>query len=376
LEMALESLSKGNYPHFMLKEIYEQVQSVVNTMRGRINFANGHVQMGGFLVKSHRNALLSARRIMFIACGTSLNACIAVRPLFDELAGCPTAIENASDFLDRSPKIFRDDVCFFVSQSGETADVLRALEYCRDAGAVLVGMTNTVGSSISRLTHFGAHLNCGPEIGVASTKAFSSQIVALTLISLMLAEDSVSLQPRRTAILKGLENLSADIDKALRMTEEKIKKVAASFVSARSLLIIGRGFQYATCLEAALKVKELSYIHTEGINAGELKHGPLALIDETIPVIVICTKDHLVDRSRAAVQQIRARNGKPIVILSDPDPEVEALAEEVIRVPSTVDCLQVLINAIPMQLLAYHVAVMRGNDVDCPRNLAKSVTVQ
>lgn len=376
LELALESLSKGNYSHFMLKEIHEQVQSVVNAMRGRINFAEGSIKMGGFLPKSNRNALLSARRIMFIACGTSLNACIAVRPLFDELAGCPTAVENASDFLDRSPRIFRDDVCFFVTQSGETADVLRALEYCRDAGAVLCGATNTVGSSVSRMTHFGAHLNCGPEIGVASTKAFTSQIVVLTLLALMLADDSISHKPRRDAIIRGLEQLSGNIDQCLRMTEEIVKKVAASFVSAKSLLIIGRGYQYATCLEAALKVKELSYIHTEGINAGELKHGPLALIDENIPVIVICTNDHLVERSRAAVHQIRARNGKPIVILSEPDPEIEALAEEIIRVPATVDCLQVIINAIPMQLLAYHVAVLRGNNVDCPRNLAKSVTVQ
>lgn len=376
MELELESLSKGQYAHFMLKEIYEQVASVVNTMRGRVNFATGEVRLGGFLPKSNRSAVLNARRIMFIACGTSLNSCMAVRPLFDELCECPTAIENASDFLDRSPKIFRDDVCFFVSQSGETADVLRAMEYCKEAGAVLVGLTNTVGSSISRYSNFGAHLNCGPEIGVASTKAFSSQIVVLTLIALMLCDDSIKHSKRRAEILRGLEQLSGNIDLALRQTETKVKEVAASLIDARSFLIIGRGYQYSTCLEAALKVKELSYIHTEGINAGELKHGPLALIDETIPVVVICTKDHLVERSRAAVQQIRARKGKPIVILSDADPEVEALAEVVIRVPATVDCLQVLVNTIPMQLLAYHVAVLRGNNVDCPRNLAKSVTVQ
>jgi glucosamine--fructose-6-phosphate aminotransferase (isomerizing) len=253
---------------------------------------------------------------------------------------------------------------------------LRCLEWCRDAGATLIGFTNVVGSSISRTTHYGAHLNCGPEIGVASTKAFTSQIVVMTLLALMLCEDSRAQQARRAAIIQGLNTLSANIGVALKETEPVIRRIAERLVNAKSVLVLGRGYQYATCLEAALKIKELTYIHTEGLNAGELKHGPLALIDENIPVIVICTRDALAERSRAAVQQIKARNGRPIVVLSEPDPEVEALAEEIIRVPATVDCLQVLVNTVPLQLLAYHLAVLRGNNVDCPRNLAKSVTVQ
>ena len=280
------------------------------------------------------------------------------------------------DFIDRAPRMFRDDICIFVSQSGETADTLRAMEHCKKFGAVLVGFTNTVGSAISRQTDFGAHLNCGPEIGVASTKAFTSQIVTMTLLALLLCEDSREAAPRREQVLKGLQELPAVLAKCLAATEPLVKEIGERMADAKSVLVLGRGYQHAIGLEAALKIKELTYIHTEGINAGELKHGPLALIDEHITVIIICTTDALIDRVRAAVQQIRARNGRPIVMLSQPDPEVEALADVVLRVPSTVDCLQPIVNVIPLQLLAYHTAVARGNNVDCPRNLAKSVTVQ
>jgi glucosamine--fructose-6-phosphate aminotransferase (isomerizing) len=374
LEVALESLSRGGYPHFMLKEIFEQTESVFNSMRGRVNFGNGKVSLGGF--NNQRKTLRSARRLMFISCGTSLNACIAMRPLFDELCQVPIAVENASDFLDRSPSIFRDDVCIFVSQSGETADTLRALEYCRDRGAILVGFTNTVGSSISRQTDFGAHLNCGVEVGVASTKAFTSQIVAMTLLALLIADDSVSLAQRRLDIIHELSALSGKIADCLKLVDEKMKALALRLKSEKSVLVLGRGYQYAACLEAALKIKELTYIHTEGINSGELKHGPLALIDENIPVIVMATKDALIDRARSAVQQINARKGKVIAVISEADPEIEAVADTIIRVPGTTDCLQCILNIIPMQLLAYHLAVARGNNVDCPRNLAKSVTTQ
>lgn len=374
LELELEALTKGNYAHFMLKEIFEQVETVVSSMRGRVNWDTSEVKMGGFM--KNKRLLKTARRLLFISCGTSLNACIAVRPLFDELVGVPTAVENASDFLDRKPKVFRDDVCIFVSQSGETADTLRAMEHCREYGSVLVGFTNTVGSAISRQTDFGAHLNCGPEIGVASTKAFTSQIVTLTLMALMLCDDSIELKARRAEILKGLNSLSSDVANCLQTTEPLIRDLAERMFDAKSVLVLGRGYQFATSLEAALKIKELSYIHTEGLNAGELKHGPLALIDENIVVIIICTKDALIERVRAAVQQIRARNGKPIVLLSEADPEVEELADTVVRVPQTTDCLQSIVNVVPLQLLAYHTACKRGNNVDCPRNLAKSVTVQ
>ena len=375
IETELESLTKGKFPHYMLKEIYEQVETVVGSMRGRLDFQTSKVKLGGFSREKAR-FLYSARRFVFISCGTSLNACMAVRPLFDELAPCPIMVENASDFLDRKPKIFRDDVCIFVSQSGETADTLRAMEHCQTNGAVLVGFTNTVGSTISRSTDFGAHLNCGPEIGVASTKAFTSQIVCLCLFALLMAEDSIELQKRRNEIIEQLSTLSANVAQTLAASDEPIKKLALQLAQAKSLLVLGRGYQYPTAMEAALKVKELTYIHTEGINAGELKHGPLALIDEHIPVVIICTKDAIIERVRSAVQQIKARNGRPVVVLSESDPELEALAETVIRVPQTVDCLQSVINVIPMQLLAYRVAVARGNNVDCPRNLAKSVTTE
>lgn len=375
LEIAVESMSKGHYAHFMLKEICEQTESVMNSMRGRVNFQQHKVLLGGF---SDRNVetIISSRRIIFISCGTSLNACLAVRPLFDQLLQLPVMVENASDFLDRMPHIFRDDVCVFVSQSGETADTLRALEYCQSKGATMVGFTNTVGSSISRLTHFGAHLNCGVEVGVASTKAYTSQIVVLVLAAVLLSDDSRRLLPRRIEVTDALSRLSSDVSDCLRMVSDKVKQLAAKLVNAKSVLVIGRGYQYATCLEAALKIKELTYIHTEGINSGELKHGPLALIDENIPVIIFCTKDAHMDRARSAIQQVKARKGKPIAIISERDEEVEQAADEVITVPATIDCLQCIINVIPMQLLAYELAVLRGNNVDCPRNLAKSVTTQ
>jgi glucosamine--fructose-6-phosphate aminotransferase (isomerizing) len=374
LEMELEALTKGSYPHFMLKEIHEQVRTVVNSMRGRVNWETGKVLLGGF--DQNRGILKTARRIVFISCGTSLNACIAVRPLFDELADCPIAVENASDFLDRKPRMFRDDVVVFVSQSGETADTLRAMEHCSSFGCTLVGFTNTVGSAISRKTHFGAHLNCGLEIGVASTKAFTSQIVTMTLMALMLCDDSIQLAPRRKEILDGLSALSDNIKETLASTTAAVAEIASRVKDAKSVLVLGRGYQFATGLEAALKIKELTYVHTEGMNAGELKHGPLALIDENICVIIICTHDALIERVRSAVQQVKARGGRPIVVLSKEDREIEALADSVIRVPATVDCLQSIVNVVPLHLVAYHTAVLRGNNVDCPRNLAKSVTVQ
>jgi glucosamine--fructose-6-phosphate aminotransferase (isomerizing) len=332
------------------------------------------VKLGGF--NTNKRLLQFARRLLFIACGTSLNACLAVRGTFDELCNLPVQVENSSDFLDRRPPIFRDDVCIFVSQSGETADTLRALEYCRDNGAILVGFTNVVGSSISRQTMFGAHLNAGPEIGVASTKAYTSQIITMTLLALLLSEDLVSKQQRRKEIVQGLFHLPMLISQTLATTDGKILALAKKLKDAPSVITLGRGFQYATCLEAALKIKELSYVHTEGMNSGELKHGPLALIDENLPVIMMCTKDSLLDRSLSAAQQVKARKGRPIAIVSQSDAEIEAVADEIIVVPQSIDCLQGIVNIVPMQLLAYHMALLRGNNVDCPRNLAKSVTTQ
>ncbi|EPY28389.1 glucosamine--fructose-6-phosphate aminotransferase (isomerizing) [Angomonas deanei] len=376
LEMTLESLSKGNYDHFMLKEIYEQSESVVSTMRGRVDFSKNTAHLGGFTETNIRN-VLSSRRILFISCGTSLNSCNAVRPLWEELIDIPVTVENASDFIDREPQIRRDDTCIFVSQSGETADTLTALKHCRAGGALCIGVTNVVGSSISRGTDFGAHLNAGVEVGVASTKAYTSQVVLMTVVALLLSRDSVSRQERRESIFIGLASLSKVISETLRDTFEPIKDVAKHLKDAKSVLVLGRGYDFSTCMEGALKIKELSYVHTEGINSGELKHGPLALIDENIPVVAVCTKDKHFEKSKAAIQQIHARKGRIIAIstVSD-DEELKASTESVLQVPQTVDCIQPIINVIPLQLLAYFMALERGNNVDCPRNLAKSVTVQ
>lgn len=291
LEMELAEIMKGSFAHFMQKEIFEQPESVVNTMRGRINFDQSRVQLGG--LKAYVHIMRRARRLMFIACGTSYHSCLATRAIFEELTELPVMTELASDFLDRRCPIFRDDVCFFVSQSGETADTLMALRYCLERGALCVGVTNAVGTTISRETHCGVHINAGPEVGVASTKAYTSQYIALTLIALQLSEDRVSMEPRRREIIQGLSRLPDAIKKVLGQ-DEQLKQMAQQVLfKEKSLLIMGRGYQNATCLEGALKIKEVSYMHSEGILAGELKHGPLALVDENMPVILIMTKESI-----------------------------------------------------------------------------------
>lgn len=287
----------------------------------------------------------------------------------------PAQIDLASDFLDRKSPIFRDDVCVFVSQSGETADTILAMRYCLERGALCVGITNTVGSSISRETHCGVHINAGPEIGVASTKAYTSQYIALVMMALQLSEDRLSMTERRNSIIDGLYRLPGQIKEVLA-EDAKLQELAANTLSKeRSLLLMGRGYQNATCLEGALKIKEISYMHSEGILAGELKHGPLALVDENMPVILIMTKDSLYPKVQSALQQVSARKGKPIIICNDGDDDLQS-KYKTIRVPQNVDCLQGLLNIVPLQLLSYHLAVIQGVDVDFPRNLAKSVTVE
>eukprot|EP00659_Diplonema_papillatum_P016528 gene16528-25353_t len=373
LEMELENVIKGDYAHFMQKEIFEQPESIVNTMRGRIDFAAKVVNLGGF--KGTTGDLIRrASRLVFIACGTSYYSALAARSLFEELVEIPVSVELASDFLDRLPPVFRGDVCCFVSQSGETADTLRCLEYCKEKRALTVGFCNTVGSSIARLTDCGVHINAGAEIGVASTKAYTSQVACFIMTALLLSADSLSKRARRESIFEGMACISDTMRAALQL-DGRMQQLAQSLVNERSILLMGRGYQYPICLEGALKVKELAYIHTEGILAGELKHGPLALIDENMPVIMMAAKDSLYPKVKSSLQQILSRKGKPIVFLSEPDEEMGA-AHETILLPKTVDCLQPLINVIPLQLLAYHLAVLRGHDVDCPRNLAKSVTTE
>jgi len=373
LKVAIEQIMKGNFKSYMQKEIFEQPESVVNTMRGRVNFDTNQVVLGG--LKEHMNEIRRCRRLLFIACGTSFHSAIATRQLLEELTELPVMVELASDFLDRSTPIFRDDVCFFISQSGETADTLNALRYCRQRGALIVGITNVVGSTISRESHCGVHVNAGPEIGVASTKAYTSQFIALVLFGLMMCEDRISLQERRKAIILGLKELPDKIKKVLEM-DNRILELAKELHTEKSLLVMGRGYNYATCLEGALKIKELTYMHSEGILAGELKHGPLALIDEAMPVLMVCTRDSVFTKCVNALQQVKARHGRPIIICNENDEETKMQADKFIDIPIAPDCLQGILAVIPMQLLSFHIAVMRGYDVDCPRNLAKSVTVE
>ncbi|XP_054707583.1 glutamine--fructose-6-phosphate aminotransferase [isomerizing] 2-like isoform X1 [Uloborus diversus] len=373
LKMAIQEIMKGSFSTFMQKEIFEQPQSVINTMRGRVNLDAEIVVLGG--IKDFIPEIKRCRRIIMIGCGTSYHSAVATRQAVEELTELPVMVELASDFLDRNTPIFRDDVCFFISQSGETADTLIALRYCKQRGALIVGVTNTVGSSICRESHCGIHINCGPEIGVASSKAYTSQFLSLVMFALVMSEDRISMQSRRSEIIRGLRSLPKQIEEVLKLDDE-VLKLSKELYQQKSVLIMGRGYNHATCLEGALKIKELTYMHSEGILAGELKHGPLALIDDAMPVIMIITKDPVYTKCMNALQQVIARGGKPIIIGDKGDSETQKHAFSFLEVPHTVDCLQGILTVIPLQLLSYHIAVLRGCNVDCPRNLAKSVTVE
>lgn len=373
LKMEIQQIMKGNYDYFMLKEIFEQPESVVNTMRGRMRFDSKTVVLGG--IKDYIPEIKRCRRLMLIGCGTSYHSAVATRQLLEELTELPVMVELASDFLDRNTPIFRDDVCFFISQSGETADSLMALRYCKQRGALIVGITNTVGSSICRESHCGVHINAGPEIGVASTKAYTSQFISLVMFALVMSEDRLSLQQRRLEIIHALSKLADQIRDVLKL-DPKVQELAKDLYQHKSLLIMGRGYNFATCLEGALKVKELTYMHSEGIMAGELKHGPLALVDDSMPVLMIVLRDPVYVKCMNALQQVTSRKGCPIIICEEGDVETKSFSSRSLEIPRTVDCLQGILTVIPMQLLSYHIAVLRGCDVDCPRNLAKSVTVE
>lgn len=378
LEMEVEQIKKGNYEHYMQKEIHEQPDSLTMTMRGRL--IRGALKPKGVLLgglKDHLKTIRRSRRIIFIGCGTSYNAALASRPIVEELSGVPVTMEIASDLLDRQGPIYREDTAIFVSQSGETADTLQALEYARANGALCVGITNTVGSAIARGTHCGVHINAGCEIGVASTKAYTSQIAVIIMLSLALGDDSLANQRRREDIIDDLFKLPRKVQDVLKLDHE-MKELATLLMDEQSLLVFGRGYNYATALECALKVKEVSLMHSEGILAGEMKHGPLALVDETLPIIVIATRDASSSKQQSVIQQLRARKGKLIVMCSEGDKACMGLdgTFRLIQVPQVEDCLQPIVNIIPLQLLAYHLTVLRGFNVDQPRNLAKSVTTQ
>ncbi|TYI85871.1 hypothetical protein E1A91_D04G026500v1 [Gossypium mustelinum] len=379
LEMEVEQINKGKYKHYMQKEIHEQPESLTTTMRGRLLRGGSckakTVLLGG--LKDHLKTIRRSRRIVFIGCGTSYNAALAARPILEELSGVPVTMEIASDLLDRQGPIYREDTAVFVSQSGETADTLLALEYTLENGALCVGITNTVGSVIARNTHCGVHINAGCEIGVASTKAYTSQIVVMAMLALAIGGDTISKQERREAIIDGLFDLPNKIREVLKLDQE-MKDLAKLLIAEQSLLVFGRGYNYATALEGALKVKEVALMHSEGILAGEMKHGPLALVDENLPIVVIATHDACFSKQQSVIQQLRARKGRLIVMCSKGDAASVCPGGgcRVIEVPQVEDCLQPVVNIVPFQLLAYHLTVLRGYNVDQPRNLAKSVTTQ
>lgn len=373
LKMEIQEIMKGNFEFFMQKEIFEQPESVENSMRGRVNFENFSVTLGG--IKDFIPEIKRCRRLILIGCGTSYHSAIATIQILEELTELPVMVLLASVFLDRKTPIFRDDVCLFISQSGETADTFQALRYCKQRGALIVGITNIVGSSICRESHCGVHINAGPEIGVASTKAYTSQFVSLVMFALVLSQDRLSMMPRRAEIIKGLQELPEKIKQVLAL-DNKVLEIAKELHEQKSLLVMGRGYNEATCLEGALKIKELTYMHSEGILAGELKHGPLALVDKKMPVIMIVTRDNVYTKCMNAIQQVTARDARPIIICEENDKETASHAFMTLEIPHTVDCLNGILTVIPLQLLAYHIAVLRGCNVDCPRNLAKSVTVE
>ena len=374
LQMNLEQIEKGGYDHFMLKEIYEQPNVIKDTYRGRLHANTGIIQMAG--VEDNLEKFLNAERILIIACGTSWHAGLVAEYVIEEFARIPVEVEYASEFRYRNPIITSKDIVIAISQSGETADTLAAIKLAKEKGAFLFGVCNVVGSSISRETHAGAYTHAGPEIGVASTKAFTTQITVLTMIALRLAKAKGTLSTSDYfRYLQELELIPEKVAETLE-TNNVAKEIAAIYKDAPNCLYLGRGYNFPVALEGALKLKEISYIHAEGYPAAEMKHGPIALIDEKMPVIVIAPKQGHYDKVVSNIQEIKSRSGKIIAVVTKGDSQVKELADHVIEIPETLDALSPLLTTIPLQLLSYHIAVMRGCNVDQPRNLAKSVTVE
>lgn len=374
LTIELEAIEKSGYDHFMLKEIYEQPRSVKDSMRGRLHAENGEVKLGGIV--EHEAKFKNAKRIIFIACGTSWHAGLVGEYLFEEFARIPVEVEYASEFRYRNPIIYPDDIVIAISQSGETADTLAAIELAKTKGATIVGVCNVVGSSIPRATHAGSYTHAGPEIGVASTKAFTAQVTVLTLMALHVARIKGTMpESRYRQILFEMEAVPNKIEEVLKLND-KIKEIAYKYKDATNALYLGRGYTFPVALEGALKLKEISYIHAEGYPAAEMKHGPIALIDEEMPVFVIATKGANYEKVVSNIQEVKARKGKVIAVVTAGDKDVKGMADYTIEIPETDEALVPLISVVPLQLLSYHIAVMRGCNVDQPRNLAKSVTVE
>lgn len=374
LQMNLEQIEKGGYEHFMLKEIYEQPSVIKDTYRGRLLANKGIIQMSG--VEDNIEKFLNAERIIIVACGTSWHAGLVAEYIIEEFARIPVEVEYASEFRYRNPIINKDDVVIAISQSGETADTLAAIKLAKENGAFVFGVCNVVGSSISRETHAGAYTHAGPEIGVASTKAFTTQITILTLLALRLAKANGKMaNSDYQRYLLELELIPEKVAEALK-TNDAAKEIAKIYKDAPNCLYLGRGYNFPVALEGALKLKEISYIHAEGYPAAEMKHGPIALIDESMPVVVIAPNKGHYDKVVSNIQEIKSRRGKIIAVVTKGDTQVKALADHVIEIPETIEALTPLLTTIPLQLLSYHIAVMRGCNVDQPRNLAKSVTVE
>jgi len=374
LELNLETLEKGGYDHFMLKEIYEQPQSIKDSMRGRLNLETGIVGLGGIV--DYEKKLANAERIIIIACGTSWHAGLVGEYLFEELARIPVEVEYASEFRYRDPVINKNDVVIAISQSGETADTLAAIELAKSKGATILGICNVVGSSIARATDAGSYTHAGPEVGVASTKAFTAQITLLALMALSVAQSKGNLKKSYfQQLMNELESIPAKVEKALE-ADEQIKYIAGVYKDVQNMLYLGRGYNFPVALEGALKLKEISYIHAEGYPAAEMKHGPIALIDEEMPVIFIATSKGPYPKVVSNIQEVKARKGKIIAIVTEGDTTVKELADYTIEIPETMEPFVPLLSVVPLQLLSYHIAVMRGCNVDQPRNLAKSVTVE
>lgn len=374
LELTLESIEREGFDSFMLKEIFEQPKSVIDTLRGRINPKTKKITLGGIL--DYEQKMINANRIIIVACGTSWHAGLIGEYLFEDLARISVEVEYASEFRYRNPIINEKDVVLAISQSGETADSLAALELAKEKGATLLGICNVVGSSIPRLTHAGSYTHAGPEIGVASTKAFTTQIIVLTLMAVKMAHKKGSITiSKYHEIINELELIPEKIEKILKKNDE-IEKIAAKFKDATNFLYLGRGYNFPVALEGALKLKEISYIHAEGYPAAEMKHGPIALIDDEMPIVVIATKKGNYDKVVSNIQEVKARGGRLIAIVTEGDKTVKELADYCIEIPACLEQLTPLLTNIPLQLLSYHIALMRGCNVDMPRNLAKSVTVE
>ena len=374
LELTLESIEREGFDSFMLKEIFEQPKSVIDTLRGRINPKTKKITLGGIL--DYEQKIMNADRIIIVACGTSWHAGLIGEYLFEDLARISVEVEYASEFRYRNPIINEKDVVLAISQSGETADSLAALELAKEKGATLLGICNVVGSSIPRLTHAGSYTHAGPEIGVASTKAFTTQIIVLTLMAVKMAHKKGSITiSKYHEIINELELIPEKIEKILKKNDQ-IEKIAAKFKDATNFLYLGRGYNFPVALEGALKLKEISYIHAEGYPAAEMKHGPIALIDDEMPIVVIATKKGNYDKVVSNIQEVKARGGRLIAIVTEGDKTVKELADYCIEIPACLEQLTPLLTNIPLQLLSYHIALMRGCNVDMPRNLAKSVTVE